>query len=762
MLKTSSTIKILRRFASAATAQKSVVEQALARDKPSADELLRLSKLRNIGISAHIDSGKTTLTERILYYTGRISAIHDVKGKDGVGAKMDSMDLEREKGITIQSAATYARWNDNSLNIIDTPGHVDFTIEVERALRVLDGAILVLCSVGGVQSQTQTVDRQMRRYNVPRITFINKMDRMGANPYRVVDMMRKKLFHANGMMCALTQIPIGAEEAFAGVVDLVQMKAVYNDGSNGETLRIADIPDGLKEMAMEKRAELIASLAECDDEIADLFIEEVEPSVEQLKAAIRRATISLKFTPILLGSAFKNKSVQPLLNAVIDYLPNPAEKINKGVDIDRNESEVTLVPDKIQSMVSLAFKLEDTKFGQLTYMRVYQGVLKKGMQLVNTRTGKKVKLSKLVRMHSDEMEEVDELPAGEIGAIFGVECASGDSFTDGTLNWSMSSMFVPAPVVSYAIKPKKENPNFAKALNKFTKEDPTFRVHLDKESKETIISGMGELHLEIYVERLKREYGVDCVTGRPQVAYRETITQKVPFNYTHKKQSGGAGQFGRIIGYIEPLVDEEGESVQPAESSQQSETSGGKTSKLAANMTNVFEDVTVGLNMPSQYVPSVEKGFLEACEKGRLIGHPVSGIRFVLEDGAAHSVDSSDLAFRLAATGAMRQIYNEAGPQILEPIMSVSVSAPQEFQSNVMTHLNRRRGVINDSEVVDGYVNLSADVPLSQMFGYVTDLRSATQGKGEFQMEYKNHQPVTRQEQEELIKKFSEKTSKQN
>ncbi|KAI3629777.1 hypothetical protein MIR68_011212 [Amoeboaphelidium protococcarum] len=762
MLKTSLTIKIWRRFASAATAQKSVVEQSLARDKPSADELFRLSKLRNIGISAHIDSGKTTLTERILYYTGRISAIHDVKGKDGVGAKMDSMDLEREKGITIQSAATYARWNGNSLNIIDTPGHVDFTIEVERALRVLDGAILVLCSVGGVQSQTQTVDRQMRRYNVPRITFINKMDRMGANPYRVVDMMRKKLFHANGMMCALTQIPIGAEEAFAGVVDLVQMKAVHNDGSNGETLRVADIPDDLKEMAMEKRAELIASLAECDDEIADLFIEEVEPSVEQLKAAIRRATISLKFTPILLGSAFKNKSVQPLLNAVIDYLPNPAEKVNKGVDIDSNESEVTLVPDRIQSMVSLAFKLEDTKFGQLTYMRIYQGVLRKGMQLVNTRTGKKVKLSKLVRMHSDEMEEVDELPAGEIGAIFGVECASGDSFTDGTLNWSMSSMFVPAPVVSYAIKPKKENPNFAKALNKFTKEDPTFRVHLDKESKETIISGMGELHLEIYVERLKREYGVDCVTGRPQVAYRETITQKVPFNYTHKKQSGGAGQFGRIIGYIEPLVDEEGESVQSAESSQQSETSGGKTSKLAANMTNVFEDVTVGLNMPSQYVPSVEKGFLEACEKGRLIGHPVSGIRFVLEDGAAHSVDSSDLAFRLAATGAMRQIYNEAGPQILEPIMSVSVSAPQEFQSNVMTHLNRRRGVINDSEVVDGYVNLSADVPLSQMFGYVTDLRSATQGKGEFQMEYKNHWPVTRQEQEELIKKFSEKTSKQN
>ncbi|ORX49145.1 translation elongation factor G [Hesseltinella vesiculosa] len=696
----------------------------------------RLEHLRNIGISAHIDSGKTTCTERILYYTGRIKEIHDVRGRDGVGAKMDSMDLEREKGITIQSAATYASWGDNNINIIDTPGHVDFTIEVERALRVLDGAVLILCSVSGVQSQTITVDRQMRRYNVPRISFINKMDRAGANPFRIVDQLRNKL----KLTAAAVQIPIGAEDQFQGVVDLVRWKAYYNEGDSGENFVTKDIPEDLMPLATEKRMELIEQLANVDDEIADIYLMEEVPTTEQFMKAIRRATIDLKFTPVLMGSAFKNTAVQPLLDAVIDYLPNPMEVKNTALDIKDNEAPITLSPFSNQPFVGLAFKLEEGRYGQLTYVRIYQGTLKKGSFITNVKTGKKIKVPRLVRMHAADMEDVDELGAGEIGAVFGVDCASGDTFTDGTLQYSMSSMFVPEPVISLALSPKgKESPNFSKALNRFQKEDPTFRVHVDAESKETIISGMGELHLQIYVERMKREYNVECVTGKPQVAFRETITQPAKFNYTHKKQSGGAGQFGRVVGHIEPVV------------------AGDDEDDLEDKNASQFENRVIGGNIPTNYIPACEKGFRDGLEKGPLIGHPVTGIRMVLEDGAAHAVDSSELAFRIATKNAFTEAFAKAKPTIMEPIMNVSISAPVEFQGAVIGGLNKRKGTVVDTEVQEDYFNVIADVPLNDMFGYSTELRSATQGKGEFSMEYKEHQAVQTFVQEQLIQDYKQK-----
>ncbi|KAL0093635.1 translation elongation factor G [Phycomyces blakesleeanus] len=713
-------VSMLRRFQSTST------------EKPAdSADIKRLSMLRNIGISAHIDSGKTTCTERILFYTGRIKEIHDVRGRDGVGAKMDSMELEREKGITIQSAATYASWGDYNVNIIDTPGHVDFTIEVERALRVLDGACLILCSVSGVQSQTITVDRQMRRYNVPRLSFINKMDRAGANPFRIIDQMRQKL----KLTAAAVQIPIGTEDQFRGVVDLIQWKALYNEGDNGENLVSKDIPADLIELATEKRHELIEQLANVDDNIADIYLNEEIPTAEQFITAIRTATINLKFTPVLMGSAFKNTAVQPLLNAIVDYLPNPTEVTNTALNIADNEKPVELTPYSGNPFVGLAFKLEEGRYGQLTYMRIYQGALKKGSFITNVKTGKKIKVPRLVRMHASDMEDVDELGAGEIGAMFGVDCASGDTFTDGTVQVSLSSMFVPQPVISLSLSPiGKESPNFSKALNRFQKEDPTFRVHVDKESKETIISGMGELHLQIYVERMKREYNVECLTGKPQVAFRETITQAAKFNYTHKKQSGGAGQFGRVMGVLEPMeLDEE-------------------TGKDVA-----FENRVIGGNIPTNFIPACEKGFVDALEKGPLIGHPVNGLRMVLEDGAAHAVDSSELAFRIATKNAFNEAFAKAKPTILEPIMNVAITAPTEFQGAVIGGLNKRKGTVVDTEIQEDYFNVTADVPLNDMFGYSTELRSATQGKGEFSMEYKDHQPVQTHVQEQLIQEYKKK-----
>ncbi|KAI6787520.1 Elongation factor G, partial [Hortaea werneckii] len=523
----------------AAVQDPSTLSQEAIVDNLDPQEAARLDKVRNIGIAAHIDSGKTTATERVLYYTGRIKDIHEVRGRDAVGAKMDSMDLEREKGITIQSAATFCDWVKKQpdpvtgelkdekyhINLIDTPGHIDFTIEVERALRVLDGAVLILCAVSGVQSQTVTVDRQMRRYNVPRISFVNKMDRAGANPWKAVDGINQKL----KMPAAAIQVPIGAEDEFEGVVDLIRMKAVYSEGMKGEVVREAEVPEHLVQLCNEKRRVLIDTLADVDDSIADLVLEEQTPSPEEIKAAIRRATISLKFSPVLMGSALADKSVQPMLDAVVDYLPNPSEVTNLALDRKRDEKPVKLVSYNALPFVGLAFKLEESNFGQLTYIRVYQGSLKKGANVFNARTGNKVKIPRIVRMHSNEMEEVQEIGAGEICAVFGVDCASGDTFTEGGLGYSMTSMFVPDPVISLSIKPKhtKDTPNFSKAISRFQREDPTFRVHVDTESGESIISGMGELHLSIYVERMKREYNTEVVTGQPQVAYRETIQSHV-------------------------------------------------------------------------------------------------------------------------------------------------------------------------------------------------------------------------------------------
>ncbi|KAJ2497574.1 Elongation factor G, mitochondrial [Coemansia sp. RSA 1972] len=696
-----------------------------------AADVRRLDRLRNIGISAHIDSGKTTVTERILYYTGRIKEIHEVRGRDNVGATMDWMELEREKGITIQSAATYAQWGETNLNIIDTPGHVDFTIEVERALRVLDGAVLVLCSVSGVQSQTITVDRQMRRYDVPRISFINKMDRAGANPKRIIEQIRTKL----KIPAAALQVPIGAEDAFEGVVDILSNQAIYNRGARGEDIVYGKVPENLVEAVSEAREELVAMLAEVDDEIGEMFIEDTEPTVEQLHDAVRRATIARKFTPVLMGSAIKDKGIQALLDAVVRYMPKSTEVQNTMLDIKNNEREVAVVPYSSQPFVGLAFKLEEGKYGQLTYIRVYQGRLEKGQFAYHVKSGKKVKIARLARMHSNSMEDIDSVGAGEICALFGIDCASGDTFTDGSTQYSMSTMFVPDPVISLSLTPKEKNTtNFSKALNRFQKEDPTFRVHIDEESNQTIISGMGELHLDIYVERMRREYNVDCVTGKPQVAFRETASVKSTFSYTHKKQTGGAGQFGRVEGYIEPL-----ESGEHADKPQE------------------FVNRVMGGTIPAQYIAACQKGFMDGMREGFMVGHPIVGVRMVLEDGAAHSVDSSELAFRLATFYAFSEAFKASKPRILEPIMTVEVSAPIEFQGNVLGTINKRKGIIVDTESQEDYCSVVAEVPLNNMFGYSTELRSGTQGKGEFSMEYKRHAPVYPEVQEELIKEHQKK-----
>lgn len=689
----------------------------------------KLKNTRNIGISAHIDSGKTTLTERILFYTNRIHAIHDVRGKDGVGAKMDSMELERERGITIQSAATYCTWKNTSINIIDTPGHVDFTIEVERSLRVLDGAILVLCGVSGVQSQSITVDRQMRRYSVPRVAFINKLDRTGANPFRVIDQLREKLKHN----AVAVQLPIGLEGNFNGVIDLVSMKAVYFEGPNGMDVAEKEIPAEHQELANKKREELLDAVSLFSDELTEAMLEGT-PTEDQIKRAIRQGVLELKLTPVFMGSAYKNKGVEKLLDRVADYLANPTEVVNKGLDLNKNEEEIILESDPTKPLACLAFKLEDGRYGQLTYVRVYQGKLSKGMTIYNSSNNKKHSVGRLVRMHSDEMEEITSAEAGDIVALFGIDCASGDTFTDGTWKITMESMFVPAPVISLTIecKESKQLPNLAKALNRFTKEDPTFKTEIDKESGQTIIKGMGELHLEVYVERMRREYGVDLVTGAPQVAYRETITKKAEFDYTHKKQTGGQGQFSRVAGYLEPIALEEGKNYE-------------------------FVDKVVGGSIPREYISSCDKGFKSCLERGALIGFPIVGVRAVINDGAYHDVDSSDMAFQIGARYGFRQGFSKASPIILEPIMKVEVDGPVEFQGAILGGLNQRRGMILATTEQDAYCKIEAEVPLADMFGYSTVLRSSTQGKAEFSMEFSRYAPVPRNVAEELLKKYKVK-----
>ncbi|KAH8079173.1 hypothetical protein JL720_9434 [Aureococcus anophagefferens] len=674
---------------------------------------------RNIGISAHIDSGKTTLTERILYYTGRIGAIHDVRGKDGVGAKMDSMDLEREKGITIQSAATHCTWGANHVNIIDTPGHADFTIEVGAS--VLDGGVLVLCGVSGVQSQSLTVDRQMKRYDVPRVAFVNKLDRAGADPDRVVAQVREQM----ALNACAVQLPVGLEAAHEGVIDLVRMKRLTFAGDRGEDVVEDDVPAASADLAEERRAALVEAVADVDDDVAEAYLEGLEVDGDALAAGIRRATMARDFVPVFMGSAFKNKGVQPLLDGVVAYLPSPPER--EGV---------------------VALDLEDDET-PLTYVRIYQGTLRKGATIVNARTRAKTKVPRLVRMHSDDMEDIDAASAGDVVAMFGVDCASMDSFAgepkkgakEAPRKLAMASMYVPRPVISIAVAPKKgAAPNvidaFGNALQRFAREDPTLRVHVDAESKQTILSGMGELHLDVYVERMKREYKVDVDAGMPSVNYREAISKRADFEYLHKKQTGGSGQYAKVVGYVEPLEDDfDGD--EPFE----------------------FVNECVGTNVPSEYIPSVEKGARDAIAKGNLIGFPVEGMRVVLQDGAAHAVDSSDMAFRAAGQAAVRGAIDRAKASVLEPLMALEVTVPAEFQGDIMGAINQRRGIITHSEIsADGsHAVINAEVPLANLFGYSTDVRSATQGKGEFTMEYVRHANVLPDIQAELVKEHQEK-----
>ena len=696
-----------------------------------------LERIRNIGISAHIDSGKTTLTERILFYTGRIHKIHEVRGKDGVGAKMDSMDLEREKGITIQSAATYCVWNGSqkqfpeiNVNIIDTPGHVDFTIEVERALRVLDGAILVLDSGKGVQSQSITVDKQMKRYHVPRIAFVNKMDNPGANYERVADMLKEKLQHHPVKI----QVPMGAEQDFKGIIDPIVGKAYYFDGQDGEKIREEDVPAEYADITKSAREKIISDVADVDDELAEKFLSEEPISVDELRAAIRRATLALKMTPVMCGSAIKNKGVQLLLDGVVHYLPNPKEVLNEGHDQSNNEAKLVIESDSTKPFVGLAFKLQQDKYGQLTYFRVYQGTVSAGDTIFNiSNENRKVRVPRMFRMHSEDREEIPSAEAGDIVAFYGVEASSGETFTDGKVAVTMTSMHVPAAVISLAIAPKDRSTevNFSKALNRFTKEDPTFRVHQDEESQQTIISGMGELHLDIYMERMKREYNCEVIAGKPQVAYRESITKRAEMNYTHKKQTGGSGQYAKIMGYIEPL---------PAD---------------AVESYEFVDDVTGG-SIPREFISSCDKGFRDGVKKGTMIGFPVVGIRCAVNDGASHAVDSSEMAFKTAALMGFREAYAKAGPTILEPIMKVEIDAPTEFQGAVVGQVNQRRGVILETIAGDS-VNVVCEVPLNAMFGYSTDLRSATQGKGTFTMEFARYAIMPKNEQEEMTKKYREK-----
>jgi elongation factor G len=687
-----------------------------------------LARIRNIGISAHIDSGKTTLTERILFYTQRIHAIHDVKGKDGVGATMDHMELERERGITITSAATHVEWNKHHINIIDTPGHVDFTIEVERSLQVLDGAVLVLCAVAGVQSQSITVDRQMKRYKVPRIAFVNKCDRSGANPERVTRALRDKLGHN----AVLLQMPIGLEADFEGVVDLVEMKALYFRGDNGEKVEVGEIPDAVRAEAEERHAELLDAASMFSDDLMEAALED-RATPQLIRDAVRAGVLSLELTPVFIGSAYKNKGVQPLMDAVTHYLPSPADVPIEAIDLDQDGAAVELRSDPDAQTVVYAFKLDEGRYGQLTFLRVYQGTLSKGDTVYQTRTGNKIKIGRLVRMHADKMEDIESAPAGDIVGLFGIDCQTGDTFASDGPRINMTSMHVPDPVISLSVTPvdSKAQDNMSKALSRFTKEDPTFRVTLDPESNETIISGMGELHLDVYIERMKREYSATVETGAPQVAYREAISRRADFDYLHKKQTGGSGQYAKVVGYIEPSDEGEYE----------------------------FVDEIRGGRIPSEYIPACDKGFRAALDKGSLIGFPVVGVRAVLTDGNSHAVDSSDMAFMTASRMAFRDAYKKAGPQILEPVMRVSVEGPGEFQGAIYKSLMQRRGTVLGSTEDAGFARVDADVPLAEMFGYSTDLRSATQGKAEFTMEFSKYAPAPKDVSDELLKKYKSKAA---
>jgi elongation factor G len=682
-----------------------------------------LTKLRNMGISAHIDSGKTTLSERILYYAGRIHRIQEVKG-GGDGATMDYMDLERERGITITSAATSVQWGDCAINLIDTPGHVDFTVEVERSLRVLDGAILVLCSVGGVQSQSMTVDRQMKRYKVPRLAFVNKMDRTGANYERVVGQLRDKL----GCDAIPMQIPIGKEDKLQGVIDLVAMKAAYFDGDNGETVRMEEIPADYKEKAATARQQMLEGLSMYSDTLMEKMLSEEPISDDEIHTVVKAAVHNQSITPVFCGSAYKNKGVQLLLDAVVRYLPNPLERKVTAKNWSKADEKFDLEPDPKKPLVAMAFKIVDDPFGQLTFMRLYQGTLTKGEAYINQRTSQKQRFSRIVRMHADKREEIDTAEAGDIVAVMGVDAASGDTYSADAKYCTLENMFVPEPVIKMAITPTNRDglDKLGKALQRFTREDPTFRVATDEETGETLIAGMGELHLDIYVERIKREYKVEVEVGAPKVSYREAPTRGTPYDYKHKKQTGGSGQYAHIIGHLEPLPEESSDNF-------------------------VFEDAVVGGRVPREYIPSVEKGFRAVLNKGPIAGFPIVGVKATLEDGSYHDVDSSDMAFQTCARAGFREAFLATKPVLLEPIMKMEVEVPADFQGPVTGELNKRRGLIISTETVGNASTIIAEVPLAETFGYSTDLRSMTQGQGVFTMEFAKYRPTPGNIQKEIV-----------
>jgi elongation factor G len=681
-----------------------------------------LRSVRNIGISAHIDSGKTTLTERVLYYTGRTHVIKEVKGE---GAVMDHMELERERGITITSAATTVQWKDHKINIIDTPGHVDFTVEVERSLRVLDGAVLVLCAVAGVQSQSITVDRQMKRYEVPRIAFINKMDRTGANPSNVIGQLESKL----GLTAIPLQIPIGSESSFQGVIDLIDRVAVYFDGEKGELVRREAIPPELGDSAERARQGMLEALSMVSDEIMELLLEESEVPTELIHRTIRDGTIAQQLCPVLVGSAYRNKGVQPLLDAVNRYLPSPLDREVFAKDHGNQGAERPLAPDPDASLVAMAFKLVEEPFGQVTFMRIYQGTLSKGNFYFNSRQRRRTRVSRILRIHADQKEDIDSASAGDIVAVMGIECATGDTYCSEGTDLSLESIYAAEPVIDLSIKPVKraDYDKLAKALHRFMREDPTFRVHVDPETSETIISGMGELHLEIYVERIRREYKVECTVGAPKVSYREAPTRETPFNYKHKKQTGGAGQYAHVVGTLIPLDPRAPEPF-------------------------IFENKVTGGRIPTEYIPSVEKGFRESLHKGPVAGYEVIGVHIRLEDGSYHDVDSSTMAFEICARDCFRETFKKAAPVLLEPIMKIEVEIPSEFQGPVTGALSAKRAVILGTETRAGYAVIAAEVPLAEMFGYSNDLRSMTQGKGSFSMEFLKYQKLPVRYQDEIVK----------
>jgi len=686
---------------------------------------MNLSQLRNIGISAHIDSGKTTLSERILYYAGRIHRMQEVKGEGG--ATMDHMDLERERGITITSAATTVRWHEHEINLIDTPGHVDFTVEVERSLRVLDGAILVLCAVGGVQSQSLTVDRQMKRYHIPRLAFINKMDRTGSNPQRAVTQIREKL-EADAV---LMQLPIGKEDNFQGVVDLVTREAIYFDGANGEKVRREAIPAEMAAEAAHARQQMLESLAMYSDEMMELLLSEEEVPEELIHSVLKQAVINLDVTPVFMGTAYRNKGVQPLLDAVVRYLPSPLERKVVAKNHADNTIEFPLEPDPNKPFVGMAFKIVEDPYGQLTFMRIYQGTISKGEMYFNQRTSQKQRFSRIVKMHADKREEIDSAEAGDIVAVLGVDCASGDTYAGQNRYCSLERMFVPEPVIKMAISPttRDGSDRLGKAIARFTKEDPTFRSMTDEETGETLIAGMGELHLEIYVERMRREYKVEVEVGAPKVSYREAPTQTAEYNFRHKKQTGGSGQFAHIVGKFQVLPEdnEEGEEV------------------------FLFESKVVGGRIPREYIPSVEKGFRDSLLKGPIAGYPIVGLKALLEDGSYHEVDSSDMAFQICARSCLRETFAKTNPVLLEPVMKIEIEVPTQFQGTVAGELTSRRGLIVATEMKGNMATIEGEVPLAETFGYSTDLRSMTQGQGTFTMEFSKYRRVPNSIQQEII-----------